>query len=234
MTLYLIPVPLGKRRENLVLPEHTLETVRNLNAFIVENIRHAQSFLQWVNHPVPPYNIEFRVLNKKTPEEEVYGFLKLLEKGDVGLFSEAGAPGVADPGALLVKMAHNAGHRVVPLTGPSSILLALMASGMNGQQFAFHGYLPVDESKRKNRITELEQESTRLNQTQIFMETPHRNDPLLESLIGTCQSDTQICIACNLTLPDEQIISSPVYRWKQRKIPSFKGKPAIFLMLSHS
>ncbi|MEX0994450.1 MAG: SAM-dependent methyltransferase, partial [Balneolaceae bacterium] len=171
-------------------------------------------------------------LNKKTPEEEVYGFLKLLKEGDVGLFSEAGAPGVADPGSLLVKMAHDAGHRVVPLVGPSSILLALMASGMNGQQFAFHGYLPVDDRKRKTRILELEKESALLNQTQIFMETPHRNDQLLDALLDTCGPETQICVACDLTMPDEHILSTHVYKWKQREKPLFKGQPAIFLMLS--
>lgn len=232
MTLYLIPVPLGKRKENLVLPEHTLETVRNLKAFIVENTRHAQSFLQWVNHPVPPYEVEFRVLNKKTPEEEVFSFLKLLKESDVGLFSEAGSPGVADPGALLIRMAHDHGHRVVPLVGPSSILLALMAAGMNGQQFAFHGYLPVDDKKRKKRINELERESAKQHQTQIFMETPHRNDPLLEALLDTCHPETRICIACNLTMPDEEIISTQVYKWKQRDKKSFKGTPAIFLLES--
>lgn len=230
-TLYLIPVPLGKRKENLTLPEHTLNVVRELQQLVVENIRSAQSFLQWIDHPVKPYELEFRVLNKKTPDQEIFSFVRLLDKGDVGLMSEAGAPAVADPGAKLVCMAHDAGHKVVPLTGPSSILLALMASGMNGQNFAFHGYLPVDEKKRKAEITRLETESRQSDCTQIFMEAPFRNNAMLTSIIEACNPETRICVAVNLTMPDEEIISLPVYKWREAAIPDLTGRPAIFLLL---
>ena len=229
-TLYLIPVPLGKRKENLTLPEHTLNVVRELRQLVVENIRSAQSFLQWIDHPVKPYELEFRVLNKKTPDQEIFSFVKLLENGDVGLMSEAGAPAVADPGAKLVRMVHDAGHKVVPLTGPSSILLALMASGMNGQNFAFHGYLPVDEKKRKTEIVRLETESRQSDCTQIFMEAPFRNNAMLTSIIEACNPETRLCVAVNLTMPDEEIISQPVYKWRKAALPDLTGRPAIFLL----
>lgn len=230
--LYLIPVPIGKRKENLVMPEHTLETIRNLSCFIVENNRHALSLFQWVEHPIPTYEMELRILNKKTPEHEIFSYLELLKTRDTGLFSEAGAPGVADPGASLVKIAHDNGIRVVPLVGPSSILLALMASGMNGQSFTFHGYLPVHEQDRAEAIRNLERESGRMNRTQIFMETPHRNDPMLHTLLDVCNPDTRLAVACNLTMPDELVLSMPVHKWKKRKIPDIKGKPALFLIHS--
>ncbi|MEX2600261.1 MAG: SAM-dependent methyltransferase [Balneolaceae bacterium] len=231
-TLYLIPVPIGKRKENLTLPEHTLETIRSLNCFIVENNRHALSLFQWVGHPIPPYEMELRILNKKTPEHEIFSYLELLKTRDTGLFSEAGAPGVADPGSTLVKIAHDNGIRVTPLVGPSSILLALMASGMNGQSFTFHGYLPVQERDRAGAIRNLEQESRQLNRTQIFMETPHRNEPMLQSLLKTCNPDTRLAIACNLTMPDELILSMPVHKWRKSKKPDIQGKPALFLINS--
>ena len=173
-TLYLIPTPITKRRENHVLPEHTIGLVRSLDIFVVEKMQTARSFLQWIDHPTPDYKQTFRVLNKKTPDHEIVSFLQLLKDGDVGLMSEAGAPGVADPGAKLVDLAHQNGYRVEPLVGPSSILLAMMGSGLNGQSFAFHGYLPIDENRRKKQLQDLEQESASESRTQIFMETPHR------------------------------------------------------------
>lgn len=229
-TLYLIPVPLGKRKENLALPEHTIKVIRGLKQLVVENIRSAQSFLQWIEHPLKLFEVEFRVLNKKTPDQEIFSFLKLLKNGDLGLMSEAGAPAVADPGAKLVRMAHDAGHKIVPLTGPSSILLALMASGMNGQEFTFHGYLPVDDKKRISEIARIEADSGQAGSTQIFMETPFRNNTLLSSVIKTCRSETRFCIAVNLTMPDEEIISLPIYKWKERKLPDLSSRPAIFLL----
>lgn len=231
-TLYLIPTPIGRQKENHVLPEHTIEVVRKLDRFIVENIRTAQGFLQWVGHPLKPYEPQFRVLTRKTPEEEIYSFLELLRDGDAGLMSEAGAPAVADPGAKLVRMAHDAGHRVVPLTGPSSILLALMASGLNGQQFAFHGYLPVDAAEKEKRIRQLESESASRRQTQIFIESPHRNEALLNTLLEICRPETRLSVAVHLTLPDEQILSMPVHRWKKTPLPRLNGRPALFLFLA--
>lgn len=229
-TLYLIPVPLGKRKENLTLPEHTLSVVRSLKQLVVENIRNTQSFLQWIEHPLKPYELEFRILNKKTPDHEIFSFLKLLNKNDLGLMSDAGAPAVADPGAKLIRMAHDTGHKVVPLTGPSSILLALMASGMNGQQFTFNGYLPVDEKKRKSEIIRIESDSRQTGFTQIFMETPFRNNTLLSSVIESCKPETRFCVAVNLTMPDEEVISLPIYKWKEKKLPDLSSRPAIFLL----
>lgn len=230
-TLYLIPTPLGKRKENIVLPNYTLNIVRGLQQFVVENIRTSQSFLQWTNHPLKSHEIDYRVLNKKTPDEEIFSFLKLLTNGDLGLMSESGAPAIADPGAKFIKMVHNAGYKVIPLVGPSSILLALMASGMNGQHFAFHGYLPFEEANRINKIRELEKESFNADQTQIFMETPFRNDVLLGSLLKTCKLESHLCIAVNLTMPDEEILSMPIHKWKKLKqLPVLSGRPAIFLL----
>lgn len=233
-TLYLIPTPLGKQKENVSLPDHTLGVVRELRQFIVENIRTSQSFLQWIGHPLKPFEPEFRVLNRKTPDHEIFSFLKLLQNGDAGLMSEAGAPAIADPGAKLVRMAHDAGHQVVPLTGPSSIVLALMASGLNGQQFTFHGYLPVDTGRRKNALQSLEQQAVKNHSTEIFMEAPFRNNPMLESILEVCRAETRLCVACNLTMPDEWIRTQTVARWRETSLPDLNGRPALFLLQNES
>lgn len=229
-TLYLIPTPIGKQKENRVLPEHTLEMVRSIRQFVVEKPQTTQSFLQWVKHPVPDYELTFRVLNKKTPDQELFSFMKLLDEGDVGLMSEAGAPGVADPGAKLVKLAHDNEVSVVPLVGPSAILMSLMASGLNGQKFAFHGYLPIREQDRNRTLSELETESYRQDQTQIFMETPHRNEQLFSLLLSRLKPETRLCVACNITMPDEMINCMPVHRWKSTPKPDLQRKPALFLI----
>lgn len=231
-TLYLIPTPIARRKENLVLPEHTIEIIRSLNIFVVEKMQTTQSFLQWINHPIPDYKQTYRVLNKKTPDHEVISFLQLLKDGDVGLMSEAGAPGVADPGAKLVDLAHQNNYSVQPLVGPSSILLALMGSGLNGQSFAFHGYLPIQENQRKNRIQELERESATSSQTQIFMETPHRNMSLLSQLLHTCRPSTKLCIACNLTADDQFLKTRRITDWKNSSQPDLQKKPCLFLLSS--
>lgn len=230
--LYLIPTPISKRKKNLALPEHTLEITKKLNCFIVEKPQTTQSFLQWIKHPTPPYKMTMRVLNKKTPDQEIYSFLKLLDDQDVGLMSEAGAPGVADPGAKLVKLAHDNGIDVIPLVGPSSILMALMASGMNGQSFAFQGYLSLNDKKRVQELSELEQESSLKNQTQIFMETPHRNEQLFELLLKKLRPSTRLCVACNITQKDEFIQSKTVHHWKQNDKPDLQKKPCLFLIYS--
>jgi len=232
-TLYLIPTPIHRRKENLVLPEHTLETIRSLKTFIVEKMQTSRSFLQWIKHPIPDYEQTFRVLNKKTPDHEIISFLQFLEEGDVGLMSEAGAPGVADPGAKLVNLAHQNNITVMPLVGPSSILLALMGSGLNGQSFAFHGYLPIREKERKSSIQELEKESARSMQTQIFMETPHRNKVLLDQLLQTCQPSTKLCIACNLTADDQILKTRRIMEWKNGSLPDIEKKPCLFLLYSN-
>jgi 16S rRNA (cytidine1402-2'-O)-methyltransferase len=174
--------------------------------------------------------LEYRVLNKKTPDQEIFSFVKLLNNGDVGLMSEAGAPAVADPGAKLVKMVHDAGHKVVPLTGPSSILLALMASGMGGQQFTFHGYLPVDEIQRNQKLVQIEAKARKSGYTQIFMEAPFRNNQMLASMIENLKPETKVCIASNLTMPDEMVKSMPVYKWREHQLPELSGRPSIFLI----
>jgi 16S rRNA (cytidine1402-2'-O)-methyltransferase len=231
-TLYLIPTPLGKQKDNRVLPQYTLNILKSLTCFVVEKPQTAISFLQWINHPVSTYEMTLRVLNKKTPDHEVFSFLKLFKEQSVGLMSEAGAPGVADPGARLVSLAHENNIHVVPLTGPSSILLALMASGLNGQKFAFHGYLPIQENRRKAEILRLEKESRIQYQTQIFMETPHRNAMLFDQLLELLPPSTKLCIACDITQPDEFILTKRIEHWKSSKTPEIQKRPALFLILS--
>ena len=230
-SLYLIPTPISKRKKNIALPEYTLEVVKNLTCFLVEKPQTAFSFLRWIEHPVPDYQLTVRVLNKKTPDEEIFSFLKFLKDQDVGIMSEAGAPGVADPGAKFVRLAHENNVNVIPLVGPSSILLALMASGLNGQKFAFHGYLSLNDHERKREIRVLEQESKKNNQTQIFMETPHRNELLFSVLLSVLKPSTQLCIACNLTQKDEFVKTKTVHYWKSASPPDLQKKPALFLIL---
>ncbi|MDR8392172.1 SAM-dependent methyltransferase [Aliifodinibius sp. S!AR15-10] len=230
-TLYLIPNTLGKTPENNTIPEYVLSIIRRLEVLVVENVKTAARYLQWVGDTVPEYEIDFLLLDKKTSNQEKTSFLKPLKNGkDVGLLSEAGCPVVADPGSEFIRMAHKQNIKVQPLVGPSSILLALMGSGFSGQQFAFHGYLPIDEQKRRKAIQRLEQESRKKKQTQIFMEAPHRNDELLEEVITTCRNSTEFCSATNLTLPDEQIISKSIGEWKQHKRTSIHKMPTIFLI----
>lgn len=230
--LYLIPTPLGKRKENIGLPEHTLDVIKTLKCFLVEKPQTAQSFLQWIKHPIPNYEMTIRILNKKTPDQEIFSFLQLLREQSVGIMSEAGAPGVADPGSRMVKLAHDNGYQVVPLVGPSSILLALMASGMNGQRFAFQGYLSLNENERVREISQLEQESLQKDQTQIFMETPHRNEILFDLLLDKLRGETKLCIACNLNMPDEFVKTMAVHHWKSSQKPDLQKKPALFLIYS--
>lgn len=230
-TLYLIPNTLGKTPENNTIPEFVLNIIRRLEVLIVENVQSSARYLQWVGDTVPEYEIEFLLLNKKTPAHEMASFLNPLKNGkDAGLLSEAGCPAVADPGSELIKMAHAQHIKVSPLVGPSSILLALMASGFNGQQFCFHGYLPIDENKRQQAIQQLEQESKSDGSTQIFMEAPHRNDDLVKDVIKMCNPDTRFCTAINVTLPDERIVSKRISEWQRYSGPSIHKEPTIFLI----
>lgn len=230
-TLYLVPNTLGKTPQNNTIPEYVLNIIRRLDVLIVENIQTAVRYLQWVGDTVPEYEIEFLVLNKKTPEHEIASFLKPLLNGkDAGLISEAGCPAVADPGSELVRMAHGRKVAVVPLVGPSSILLALMGSGFNGQSFTFHGYLPIDRQKRKEAIRNVEKESTKNGYTQIFMEAPHRNNALVKDVLDVCHPNTRFCTACNITLPEEKITSQTVSQWKEQKREDLNKKPVIFLL----
>lgn len=230
-TLYLIPNTLGKTPENNTIPEYVLNIIRGLEVLIVENVQSAARYLQWIGDTIPEYEIEFLLLNKKTPTHEIASFLNPLKNGkDAGLLSEAGCPAVADPGSELIKMAHAQHIKVSPLVGPSSILLALMASGFNGQQFCFHGYLPIDKNERQQAIQKLENESKASGATQIFMEAPHRNDDVVKDVIKMCNPDTQFCTATNLTRPDERIISKRISEWQRDSDASIHKEPTIFLI----
>jgi 16S rRNA (cytidine1402-2'-O)-methyltransferase len=228
-TLYLIPTTLGKTPENNTIPEFTLSILRKLDVMVVENIQTSVKFLQWVGDAIPEFKIDFYQLNKNTPDHEVFSFLKPLKNGrDVGLLSEAGAPAVADPGSKFVKMAHQNGIKVVPLVGPSSILLALMATGFNGQQFAFHGYLPIDAKKKKQMLIQLEGESRRHDRTQIFMEAPHRNNEMFNSILENCSPQTWLSVATDITLPNEEIRTQQIGEWAKSKKPELHKRPTIF------
>jgi 16S rRNA (cytidine1402-2'-O)-methyltransferase len=233
--LYLIPNTLGDGDAAAlaaVLPEPVRAQAGRLGYFIGENAKTTRAFLKRVGTEKPIQEIAIRELNVNTPPAEIDGLLAPLLAGeDAGLVSEAGCPAVADPGALLVRRAHERGVRVVPLVGPSSILLALMASGLNGQSFAFHGYLPVDAGERAKRLRELEQQSARAAQTQIFIETPYRNRALLEAMLAGCAPNTLICVAVDLTLADERIVTRPAREWRADLLDLHK-RPALFLMLA--
>ncbi len=230
-TLYLFPVTLGNNDTmQQVIPLYNYEILFRVSNFIVENIRSARRFIKKSGHPVPIDQIQFFELNKHTREEVLPSFLRPAEEGkDMGILSDAGTPAVADPGALAVKMAHQKNIRVVPLVGPNSILLALMASGFNGQQFCFHGYLPIETSQREKKIREIELDAWHKNTSQIFIETPYRNNKLLKSLIKTCKPQTLLCIASNLTLPDEKITTGNMADWK-KETADLNKKPAVFIL----
>ena len=234
--LYLIPNTLGEGDADAlaaVLPGPVRAQAAALHYYIGENAKTTRAFLKKVGTDRPIQEIEIRELNVNTPAGEVEKLLAPILAGtDAGLVSEAGCPAVADPGALLVRRAHERGVKVVPLVGPSSILLALMASGLNGQSFAFHGYLPVDAAERAKRLRELEQQSRKAKQTQIFIETPYRNRALLDTLIATCAPSTLVCVAVDLTLPDEAIASRSVADWKKAPAIDLHKRPAIFLLLA--
>ncbi|WP_414450103.1 SAM-dependent methyltransferase [Burkholderia sp. 22PA0099] len=236
-TLYLIPNTLGDGDDSMlaaVLPAAVQARAASLGYYIGENAKTTRVFLKKVGVERPIQEIEIRELNVKTPAGEIERLLApILAGADAGLVSEAGCPAVADPGALLVRRAHERGVKVVPLVGPSSILLALMASGLNGQTFAFHGYLPVDAAARAKRLRELEQQSRKGRETEIFIETPYRNQAMLETLIATCAPSTLICVAADLTLETETIVSRSAADWKKKPAPNLQKRPAIFLLLAN-
>lgn len=234
-TLYLIPCTLGDTIPNQVLPEYAISLSRKLQHFVVEQPKTARQFLSALKHEQPIQTLHFATLNEHTAANELSELLvPLLAGHDVGIISEAGCPGVADPGASLVNLAHRNGIRVVPLVGPSSILLALMASGLNGQRFAFHGYLPIAEADRKKAITSLEAESMRRDQTQMFIETPYRNDRMFGALLAQCRPETQLCVATDITLADEQIQTRSIGDWKSSPAPQLNKRPSLFLLLGKS
>jgi 16S rRNA (cytidine1402-2'-O)-methyltransferase len=233
--LYLIPCTLGDTSAELVLPQHVIAVARSLGHFVVEQPKTARQFLSALKPEQPIQSLHFATLNQHTPAKDMTELLAPLLAGhDIGLLSEAGCPGIADPGAELVNLAHRHGIRVVPLVGPSSILLALMASGLNGQRFAFHGYLPIAEPERDKAISKLEAESVKLEQTQIFIETPYRNEKMFGGLLACCRAQTLLCVATDITLPGEQIQTYTIGQWKSRPPPQLNKRPSIFLLLGKS
>lgn len=228
--LYLIPTLLGETNPSEVLPASAISLLGRLKHYIVEDARTARRFLKKAGSPVRIDDITFSILNKHTSDEDLVGFLGYAESGkDIGLLSEAGAPCVADPGSKIVAIAHESGIRVIPLTGPTSIILALMASGLNGQNFTFHGYLPVKNNERARMLKKIEQTSVEYGTSQIFMETPYRNMQMMETIVSVCKPATLLCIASDITLASEFILTLPVHRWSQ-KMPDIHKRPAIFII----
>ena len=214
------------------MPANIAALVASLSIFVVENAKTARQWLKWYGHPTELRQLTIWEMKASDRREEILGYLApLLAGNNVGLMSEAGCPGIADPGANVVREAHRAAIRVVPLVGPSSILLALMASGLNGQRFTFHGYLPVDRNERVKTITELEQRSRHDDETQIFIETPYRNAALFQALVDTCQREALLCIAADVTADDEMIITRTIGEWR-KNIPDLEKRPTVFLLLA--
>ncbi|MBP6979330.1 MAG: SAM-dependent methyltransferase [Lentimicrobiaceae bacterium] len=227
---YLIPATLGNTSSEKVIPGRTLEILHRLNDFVAEEIRTARRYLHRAGHAGDLNAITFHVFNEHSRPDDILPIIESLLSGhDIGLLSEAGLPCVADPGNAIVKEAHRHGIQVIPLSGPSSVMLALMASGFNGQNFTFHGYLPVQTQKRIRQIHQLENKVYQNDQTQIFMETPYRNLQLFNDIIRTCSDETYLCVACDLTLETEWIQSRPVREWKKDP-PAIHKRPAVFLL----
>ena len=228
--LYLIPTTMGDCDPMDVLPQTVKRTIDFIDHYIVENEKTARKSIKEVNPEKKQSELILFTLNKRTEVKEHLDFIKpLLEGKNVGLMSEAGCPGVADPGAVIVKLAHDKGIQVVPLVGPSSILLAMMASGMNGQSFTFHGYLPIEKDEKRASFKSLEKVSFEKNQSQIFIETPYRNNKLLEDLIQILNPETHLCIATDITLPTEYIKTKKIAAWKKETIDLHK-RPTIFII----
>jgi 16S rRNA (cytidine1402-2'-O)-methyltransferase len=228
--LYLLPVTLGETEIETVLPPYNREVIMQIKHFIVEDVRSARRFLKKVERSIDIDTLQFYPLNKHTSPEEISGYLQpLLEGHSMGVISEAGCPAVADPGADVVAIAQRKGLKVVPLVGPSSIILSVMGSGFNGQSFAFHGYLPIENGERVKTLKLLEQRVYAEHQTQLFIETPYRNGKMVEEILRTCKPQTKLCIAANLTCADEYIRTRTVKEWKG-KVPDLSKIPCIFLL----
>jgi len=228
--LYLIPTTLGEMNPEDVMPQTIKRSIDFIDDYIVENDKTARKFIKSITPNKKQAELRLSLLNKHTESSDYQKMIQpLLEGRNVGLMSEAGCPGVADPGAVIVKLAHEKGIQVVPLVGPSSILLAIMASGMNGQSFTFNGYLPIDANEKKNALKQLERLSFEKNQSQLFIETPYRNNKIFEDMLATLQPNTHICIACDITLPTEFIKTLTVNDWKKNKVDLHK-RPCIFII----
>ena len=230
--LYLIPVNISSAATAAVMPQENMETARRIKHFIVENVRTARRFLKSVDPGIDIDSITFTELSEHTPESEVPAMLAPIEAGEaVGVMSEAGCPAVADPGALAVAEAHRRGMRVIPLVGPSSLLLALMGSGFNGQSFAFLGYLPFESSKRSRAFSDMQRDIAHRRQTQIFIETPYRNNKLIAELCRRMPAEMLLCVASDLTGPDEKITTMPLRRWATARY-DYDRRPTVFLLFS--
>lgn len=232
-TLYLIPVTLGDDRVQRVIPDYVLNVVRTLETFVVESEKSARHFLSNIKTLKPVRELNLHLLNEHTDMKGLPDLLAPLLAGqNVGLMSDAGCPAVADPGAQLVELAHKKGIKVVPMVGPSSILLSLMASGLNGQQFAFLGYLPVEKLQRSQKLKEIEKRSASHNETQLFIETPYRNQAMLDAILQTCHAQTRLCIACDVSLDSEMIVTKSIAGWKTSPPSDLHKRPCLFLMLA--
>lgn len=228
--LYLIPTPLATHTLAQVIPTQVIEAIQRLDYFLVENIRTARRYIAEIGHPKPIHSLEFVCLHKHTPIEQIATSMQPVLSGkDAGVISEAGCPGIADPGSWAVAYAHQHQIDVVPLVGPCSIILALMASGLNGQSFSFHGYLPIQKEERKKAIQKLEKDAWQTGKTQLFIETPYRNQALLEDLLQTCQPNTLLGIGKNITAPDGWTKTYSIQDWKRIK-PNMHKIPAVFLL----
>ena len=230
--LYLIPSPLGDNNPEEVIPAPVLKSLSGFRTFVVEEVRTARRYLSRAGLKGRIGELEFHELNEHTDAATIEGYLQLFDNGnDVALISEAGLPAVADPGAQLVALAHSHDIEVIPAVGPSSLMLALMASGLNGQSFAFCGYIPAKTDERRSRLRTLEKVSAQLKQTQILIETPYRNDSLFADILATCSASTRICVAANITMPDAYIKTKRVSAWKKEKLTIGK-RPCVFLILA--
>lgn len=230
--LYLIPSPLGENDPAEVIPGPVLKSLEGFRTFVVEEVRTARRYLSKAGLRGKIGDLEFHELNEHTDEATIEGYIRLFDGGnDVALISEAGLPAVADPGAQLVALAHRHGIEVVPCVGPSSLMMALMASGLNGQSFAFCGYIPAKTDERRNRLKTLEKVSAQLRQTQILIETPYRNDSLFADILSVCGATTRVCVACNITMPDAYIKTMKVAQWKKEGLVIGK-RPCVFLLLA--
>lgn len=228
--LYLIPVTIGETPIEKVLPSHNKEIILQIKHFIVENVRSARRFLKKVDSAIDIDELTFYELNKHTDTSVIDNYLTPIANGmSVGIISEAGCPAIADPGSDVVAIAQRMNYKIVPLVGPSSVLLSLMASGFNGQSFAFHGYLPIESGERMRKIKQMEQRINQEHQSQIFIETPYRNSKLVEDLIRNCIPSTKLCIAMNITCKDEYIKTLPIKEWKN-KLPEMAKQQCIFLL----
>ncbi len=228
--LYLIPVTLGESDLQLVIPASQHDIILSISYFIVENIRTARRFLKRTDPCIDIDQLHFYELNKHSDKSRISSYLEPVKQGfHVGIMSEAGCPGVADPGAEVVRIAHEMGIKVIPLVGPSSIIMAMMSSGMNGQNFAFNGYLPVKKDEKNRRIQFLEKRIYAENQSQLFIEAPYRNMQLLDDLLSNCQPQTRLCIACDITLETEFIQTKTIAAWQKSK-PDIQKRPAIFVL----